>query len=112
LNNSVVARYIKCGIRSSIPVKAVRDERCSGTLLSATLFLTAGHCTEAPAAHVEIWFDEDVESGIPANGYPFTGDVGGNFFRARSLLGGCSGLLSSMLVQTGYIGNRTNREHG
>jgi hypothetical protein len=51
--------------------------RCSGTLLSPTLFLTAGHCTEAPAGHVEIWFDADVESGIPANGYPFDGDVGG-----------------------------------
>ena len=51
--------------------------RCSGTLLSARLFLTAGHCTEAPAAHVEIWFDSDVESGIPANGYPNAGDVGG-----------------------------------
>jgi hypothetical protein len=51
--------------------------RCSGTLLSPTLFLTAGHCTEAPTAHVEIWFDADVESGIPANGYPFTGDVSG-----------------------------------
>ncbi|MBZ0274865.1 MAG: trypsin-like serine protease [Anaerolineae bacterium] len=51
--------------------------RCSGTLLSPTVFLTAGHCTEAPAAHVEIWFDADVESGIPANGYPFQGDVGG-----------------------------------
>ncbi len=51
--------------------------RCSGTLMSPTVFLTAGHCTEAPAAHVEIWFDADVESGIPANGYPFTGDVGG-----------------------------------
>src|SRR5574341_1155571 len=51
--------------------------RCSGTLLSKTLFLTAGHCTEAPAAHVEIWFDADVESGIPANGYPFEGDIGG-----------------------------------
>ncbi len=51
--------------------------RCSGTLLSPTLFLTAGHCTESPAGHVEIWFDADVESGIPANGYPFTGDVGG-----------------------------------
>lgn len=51
--------------------------RCSGTLLSSTLFLTAGHCTEAPAAHVEIWFDADVESGIPQNGYPFEGDAGG-----------------------------------
>ena len=51
--------------------------RCSGTLLSPTVYLTAGHCTEAPAAHVEIWFDADVESGIPGNGYPFAGDVGG-----------------------------------
>jgi len=51
--------------------------RCSGTLLSPTLFLTAGHCTESPAAHVEIWFDADVESGIPDNGYPFAGDAGG-----------------------------------
>jgi V8-like Glu-specific endopeptidase len=51
--------------------------RCSGTLLSANLFLTAGHCTEAPAAHVEIWFDADVESGIPGNGYPNKGDAGG-----------------------------------
>jgi hypothetical protein len=52
--------------------------RCSGTLLSATVFLTAGHCTEAPAAHAEIWFDADVEHGRPGNGYPFTGDVGGS----------------------------------
>jgi secreted trypsin-like serine protease len=51
--------------------------RCSGTLIAPRLFLTAGHCTEAPAAHVEIWFAADVESGIPANGYPNTGDVGG-----------------------------------
>jgi hypothetical protein len=51
--------------------------RCSGTLLSPTIFLTAGHCTEAPAAHVEIWFDADVQSGVPANGYPYTGQVGG-----------------------------------
>jgi hypothetical protein len=51
--------------------------RCSGTLLTATVFVTAGHCTEAPAAHVEIWFDADVESGIPGNGYPFNGDAGG-----------------------------------
>jgi len=47
--------------------------RCSGTLLSPTLFLTAGHCTEAPAARATIWFEEDVQSGIPGNGYPFGG---------------------------------------
>lgn len=51
--------------------------RCSGTLISDTVFLTAGHCTEDPAARAEIWFDADVQSGIPANGYPSTGDVGG-----------------------------------
>src|SRR5687767_2068380 len=50
--------------------------RCSGTLLSSTLFLTAGHCTEAPAAHVEIWFDSDVTNAA-LHDYPFTGDVGG-----------------------------------
>lgn len=54
--------------------------RCSGTLLSPTLFLTAGHCTEAPAAHAEIWFDADVENGRPENGYPFAGDVGGTTY--------------------------------
>lgn len=54
--------------------------RCSGTLLSSTLFLTAGHCTEAPAARAEIWFASDVESGVPENGYPFDGDVGGKTY--------------------------------
>lgn len=54
--------------------------RCSGTLISPTVFLTAGHCTEAPAKHAEIWFDADVQSGIPANGYPYVGDVGGTTY--------------------------------
>lgn len=51
--------------------------RCSGTLLSPWVFLTAGHCTESPAVRAQIWFDADVESGIPGNGYPNIGDVGG-----------------------------------
>ena len=51
--------------------------RCSGTLISPRLFLTAGHCTESPAARVEIWFQSDVESGIPENGYPFEGQASG-----------------------------------
>jgi hypothetical protein len=54
--------------------------RCSGTLLSPTLYLTAGHCTEAPAARATIWFDADVESGIPGNGYPSAGDVFGTTY--------------------------------
>jgi len=36
--------------------------RCSGTLLSSTVFLTAGHCTSAPAASATVWFDADVQS--------------------------------------------------
>jgi len=51
--------------------------RCSGTLISPTVYLTAGHCTEAPAVSAQIWFASDVESEIPGNGYPFSGDVGG-----------------------------------
>jgi hypothetical protein len=35
--------------------------RCTGTLLSPTLFLTAGHCTEEPAVSVDIWFDSHLE---------------------------------------------------
>jgi hypothetical protein len=48
--------------------------RCSGTLLSPTIFLTAGHCTEDDAVRATIWFDADVESGIPDNGYPINRD--------------------------------------
>lgn len=51
--------------------------RCSGTLIAPKLFLTAGHCTEWPAAHVEIWFDADVENNIEALNYPYEGWVGG-----------------------------------
>ena len=36
--------------------------RCSGTLISPTLYLTAGHCTEAPAASATIWSSQ-VRSG-------------------------------------------------
>ena len=63
--------------------------RCSGTLLSATVFVTAGHCVESPAAHVEVFFSPGpipLGAGYPAaganrcagiTGYPCTGDVGG-----------------------------------
>lgn len=53
--------------------------RCTGTLLSATVFLTAGHCTEAPAARAQIWFDADLTDAA-AHNYPFKGDVGGKTY--------------------------------
>ena len=72
--------------------------RCSGSLLSENAFLTAGHCTEPPAAHIEVWFaagpvltDLDYRAAVLADpdgivscsesvafdSYPCVGDAGG-----------------------------------
>ncbi|WP_107773949.1 trypsin-like serine protease [Nocardioides sediminis] len=54
-------------------------QRCSGTLLSSTVFLTAGHCTseETGAASARVYFQQDAGANYdpaldldPVSGYP------------------------------------------
>ncbi|MBI5029535.1 MAG: trypsin-like serine protease [Chloroflexi bacterium] len=52
--------------------------RCSGTLLSSTVLLTAGHCTNnypgAPYTGMRVFTESDVQAGIgTTNNYPFAG---------------------------------------
>jgi Trypsin len=51
-------RHPYVGLMVALDKDGIPLWRCSGSLLSPTVFLTAGHCTEAPAAHIEIWFEE------------------------------------------------------
>jgi len=47
--------------------------RCSGTMISPTVLLTAGHCTSG-AASAQVWFNENVTTSL---GYPYTGGFTG-----------------------------------
>ncbi|MDA7430397.1 trypsin-like serine protease [Primorskyibacter aestuariivivens] len=48
------------------------SHRCTGTLVTPTVVVTAGHCTYGTSA-ARMWFEEDVGAGIPGNGFPFGG---------------------------------------
>jgi hypothetical protein len=45
------------------------SHRCSASLLSPTVVLTAGHCTDGTSA-ARVWFDENVQTNTE---YPFSG---------------------------------------
>jgi len=52
--------------------------RCSGTLLSSTVLLTAGHCTNnfpgSPYTGMRVFTESDVQAGVgTTNNYPFAG---------------------------------------
>lgn len=51
--------------------------RCSGALVSPTLYVTAGHCVSEPAVTAEIWFRSDLEPEPEDYGYPNDGEVSG-----------------------------------
>jgi len=59
-------------------VDGTPSHRCTGTLLSPTVMLTAGHCTFDTSGG-RVWFDADVGAGRPGNGYPFSGGTGIEF---------------------------------
>jgi hypothetical protein len=51
--------------------------RCSGSLLDEKVFLTAGHCTDAPAASARVYFQQNAGANYdpatqldPVSGYP------------------------------------------
>jgi hypothetical protein len=52
---------------------------CTGTLLSPTVFLTAGHCTASPVVTADIWFNPDLTDAA-ANGLPWSGDARGTAY--------------------------------
>ena len=45
--------------------------RCTGALLSPTVFLTAAHCVEEPADRIQIWFSETMPETYPISGGVF-----------------------------------------
>src|SRR5262245_53362863 len=101
------------GLMVALDENTVPLWRCSGSLLSPTVFLTAAHCTEAPADHIEVWLaqgpiatDPQYLAAVQASptgvvrcdsspatfdGYPCQGDSGGDPFVNPGHCSPCSG---------------------
>lgn len=60
-------RYV--GLVTFYDDEGVYLHRCTATLMSERVLLTAGHCTEAPAVSAQVWFDS---GPIDAGNYPLT----------------------------------------
>jgi hypothetical protein len=85
---AITGNYADDTIHSYVGLIAFYDKddvfthRCSGSLITPTVFLTAGHCTDATtgATHARLWFQQDAGVGFdgtnPApSGYPVSSDV-------------------------------------
>src|SRR4029453_15465369 len=91
-------RHPYVGLMVALDADGVPQWRCSGSLFSAKVFLTAGHCTEPPATHAPICVTErpvptdpqylgavnanpaepvSCNDSLAFDGYPCQGDAGG-----------------------------------
>lgn len=76
--------------------------RCTGSMLSSTLVLTAGHCTDGAAA-ARIWFAEDLEGNSK---YPYGGVTSheGTPYTYPGFCAGCGmGLLGLLRGDVGVV---------
>ena len=83
-------------------VDGAPSHRCSASLLSPTLVLTAGHCTDDTSA-ARIWFDENVQTNLE---YPFSGATSydGDAYTNPGFCIGCgSGLPGFAMRDVGVI---------
>jgi secreted trypsin-like serine protease len=66
VNGTVDTQHTYVGLITFYDASGVYEHRCTGTLISPTVVLTAGHCTYGMAS-AQVWF----ETGpIPAGAYP------------------------------------------
>jgi hypothetical protein len=117
-------RHPYVGLMEALDAHGVPMQVCSGALLSSTTYLTAGHCVEAPAAHVEVFFDKAIQIDLDYlialffdptfdgscyaspkfDGYPCKGDAGGTPHPHPDFCTTCkNGLLNDVYRDVGVV---------